>query len=58
MTSKTPAGEQRPHLQGEFAALSTNSTHTVVDGSGHFIQTKDPDAVLEAIRSILRQTDQ
>lgn len=42
-----------PGLQTELAALSTNSTHTVVPDSGHFIQIDQPDIVAEAIRTII-----
>lgn len=42
-------------FQVELAALSTNSTHTVVPNSGHFIQIDQPDVVVEAIRSAVSQ---
>lgn len=40
-------------LQGELASLSTNSAHIVVPDSGHFIQTEQPDVVIDAIRSAI-----
>lgn len=40
-------------LQSSLAALSTASTHTLVSGSGHFIQRDAPDAVVAAIREIV-----
>lgn len=40
-------------LQGRLAALSSASTHTLVPGSGHFIQRDAPDAVVAAIREIV-----
>lgn len=43
-------------LQGELAALSTNSTHTVVAGSGHSIQNDQPEVVIEAVGSIISQS--
>lgn len=36
-------------LQDELAALSTNSVHRVIEGSGHYIQHDAPDAVVQAI---------
>ena len=40
---------EHERMQGELAALSTNSTHVVVPDSGHFIQIKYPDVVVDAI---------
>jgi hypothetical protein len=40
-------------LQLDLAALSTNSTHTVVLGSGHYIQAQAPDEVLTAIQRVV-----
>ncbi|MBN2149157.1 MAG: alpha/beta hydrolase [Anaerolineales bacterium] len=37
-------------LQDELAALSTNSTHIIAEGSGHAIHIDRPDLVIEAIR--------
>ncbi|MDH3399188.1 MAG: alpha/beta hydrolase, partial [Acidimicrobiia bacterium] len=42
-----------PELQLDLAELSTNGTHILVRGSGHFIQLDRPDAVIDAINSIL-----
>jgi pimeloyl-ACP methyl ester carboxylesterase len=36
-------------LLGELAALSSNSTHVVVPGAGHFIQEEQPQAVADAV---------
>jgi len=40
-------------LQLDLANLSTNSTHVLVEGSGHFVQIDRPDAVIDAINSVL-----
>lgn len=40
-------------LQGELAALSTNSTHRVVKDSTHAIELDQPDAVIQAILDML-----
>jgi pimeloyl-ACP methyl ester carboxylesterase len=40
-------------LQARLAALATASTHTLVPGSGHFIQRDAPDAVVGAIRDVV-----
>jgi pimeloyl-ACP methyl ester carboxylesterase len=42
-------------LQAELAALSTNSTHTIVEGSPHAIQLYYPEEVIAAIRHIVEQ---
>lgn len=42
-------------LQDELAALSTRSTHIVVQGSGHAIHLDRPDQVIEAIRQVVAQ---
>ncbi|MCP4964539.1 MAG: hypothetical protein GY926_04830 [bacterium] len=44
-----------PQLQRDLANLSTISSHTVVTDSGHFIQTDNPTAVVDAVRSVLTQ---
>lgn len=43
-------------LQEELAGLSTNSTHIIVEDSGHVIQGDRPDAVIDAIRDMLDVT--
>ena len=43
-------------LQLDLATLSTNGTHVLVDGSGHFIQLDRPETVIEAINSVLAKT--
>lgn len=40
-------------LQSSLAALSMASTHTLVPGSGHFIQRDAPEAVVAAIREVV-----
>ncbi len=40
-------------LQLDLANLSTNGRHVLVEGSGHFIQIDRPDAVIDAINSVL-----
>ena len=43
-------------LQNELAALSTNSTHVIAEGSGHFIQLDRPDLVITAIQQVADQS--
>ena len=40
-------------FQARLARLSTNSTHVLAVGSGHFIHRENPDLVLEAIREVV-----
>jgi len=40
-------------LQDELAALSTNSTHIIAEGSSHAIHIDRPDVVIEAIRQLV-----
>lgn len=42
-------------LQEEQAALSTNSTWTVVDGATHYVHFDNPAIVIEAIQNVLAQ---
>jgi len=42
-------------LQNELASLSTNSTHIVIENSGHMIQISQPDAVIKAVEQIIQQ---
>lgn len=42
-----------PELQQDLARLSTNSRLVVVEDAGHFIHVDRPDAVIEAILSVL-----
>lgn len=42
-----------PLLQRDLARLSTDSTYIVVEDSGHFIQLDRPDAVVDAISSVV-----
>jgi pimeloyl-ACP methyl ester carboxylesterase len=45
------------NLQTELALMSTDSTHTISDQSGHFIQHDQPELVIEAIVAILEQVE-
>jgi pimeloyl-ACP methyl ester carboxylesterase len=40
-------------LQGEWAKISSRSTHVIAHGSGHFIQHDQPDLVIEAILQVV-----
>jgi pimeloyl-ACP methyl ester carboxylesterase len=40
-------------LQRELALLSSNSTHVMAEGSGHFIQQDRPDLVIRAILQVV-----
>jgi len=42
-------------LQDELASLSTNSTHVIAKGSGHFIHLDRPDLVIAAIQQAAAQ---
>jgi pimeloyl-ACP methyl ester carboxylesterase len=42
-------------MQQEQAQLSSNGSHLVVKGSGHDIQIDKPEAVVDAIRTVVRQ---
>jgi len=44
-------------LQGELAALSTNSNHLIAVGSGHAIHLDRPDLVVNAIEQIVTKID-
>jgi pimeloyl-ACP methyl ester carboxylesterase len=43
-------------LQMDLAALSTRSSHLVVEGSGHYIQTQHPELVFDAIAQVVKAT--
>ncbi|MEZ4621531.1 MAG: hypothetical protein R2867_39350 [Caldilineaceae bacterium] len=43
-------------LQGELAALSTNSAWTVVENAAHFIHHDQPQVVIDAIHGILTES--
>ncbi|HXI02811.1 MAG TPA: alpha/beta hydrolase [Candidatus Saccharimonadales bacterium] len=55
--SPEEAGQEKiwDELQKEFLTESTRATRTVVEGSGHFIQTDRPEAVAGAILDVLQQ---
>ena len=43
-------------LQNELVSLSTNSTHVIAEGIGHFIHLDRPDLVIAAIRQVVDQS--
>ncbi len=43
-------------FQRELAALSTRSTHQVVDDSHHFIHKEQPEVVIRAIKNVVDQS--
>ena len=45
----------RQDTQEELLALSSNSTHVLVEDSGHGIQQERPDVVIEAIRQVVEE---
>ena len=47
------ANEITMDLQGELAALSTNGELIVVENTGHYIQIDQPDAVIEAVNTLV-----
>jgi len=44
-------------LQADLGELSTSSEWNVVEGAGHFIQHDRPDAVVDAVRSVIGQLE-
>ena len=44
-------------MQEDLSQLSTNSQWRVVEGAGHFIQHDEPDAVVDAVRSVIGQLE-
>jgi pimeloyl-ACP methyl ester carboxylesterase len=46
-------GQVNQELQHELAQLSTNSTHIIVDNSGHYIHDEQPNVVVAAIRRVV-----
>ena len=50
-----PTNDAWQQLQNELAQLSTRSTHTIVRNSGHYIQLDQPEAVIEAIKKVVKQ---
>lgn len=42
-------------MQGELAALSTNSEHVIAEKSTHYIQEDEPEIVIDAIRWVVEQ---
>jgi pimeloyl-ACP methyl ester carboxylesterase len=47
------ANETKMDLQEELAALSTNGKLVVVNDTGHYIQIDQPDAVIEAVNTLV-----
>jgi pimeloyl-ACP methyl ester carboxylesterase len=45
-------------MQGELASLSTNADHRVVDDAGHYIHHDNPEAVVRAIRDVVKAVQQ
>jgi pimeloyl-ACP methyl ester carboxylesterase len=45
--------EAQKDMQNGLAGLTPNSTHIIVEESGHFIQLDRPDVVVNAIRSVV-----
>lgn len=41
-------------LQGDIAALSTNSTHIFAEGAGHYVHYDRPQLVIDSILSLLQ----
>lgn len=42
-------------MQDELAALSTESTHIIAEGSGHYVHLDDPELVIRAIKDLVRK---
>jgi len=51
--ANTKMVEAEKEMQNELAGLTPNSTHIVVEESGHFIQKDRPEVVVNAIRSVV-----
>jgi pimeloyl-ACP methyl ester carboxylesterase len=45
-------------MQNELAQLSTRSRHLVAKNSGHYIQIDRPEVVIEAVRALVKDTQQ
>jgi pimeloyl-ACP methyl ester carboxylesterase len=50
-----PVNREWDKMQQEQAQLSSNGSHLVVKGSGHDIQIDKPEAVVDAIRTVVKQ---
>jgi pimeloyl-ACP methyl ester carboxylesterase len=46
-------GQEWLRMQKELAELSSNSTHIIVEGTGHNIPDEKPDAVVDAILQVI-----
>ena len=53
-----PVNEAWEKMQEEMAHLSTRGTQTIVKNSAHYIQIDQPDAVIDAVRTVLAQSRQ
>ncbi len=40
-------------LQEDLATLSSNSTHTIVEDSGHYIHNNQPDIFVDAVQQVV-----
>jgi pimeloyl-ACP methyl ester carboxylesterase len=49
------AEELWQELQVDLAARFKSATHRVVDGTGHFVQLDQPDAVIDAVRDVVQK---
>jgi pimeloyl-ACP methyl ester carboxylesterase len=50
-----PTNDAWEKMQEEMAHLSTRGTQSIVKGSAHYIQVDRPDAVIDAIRTVVGQ---
>ncbi len=53
-----PINEAWEKMQEEMAHLSTRGTQTIVKNSSHYIQIDQPDAVIDAVHSVVEQARQ
>ncbi len=56
LTAGNDLQSTRQSLQDELASLSTNSTHVIAEGSGHFIQLDRPELVIAAVQQVVDQS--
>jgi hypothetical protein len=52
--SSTNPGDYRLRQQDRMAALSTRGRHIVASNSGHWVPLDEPQAVIDAVKEILR----
>jgi hypothetical protein len=55
LSDETSAAMQRTWLElhGELAALSTNSSHRIIEGASYYIHRDQPQAVVAAVRDVV-----